>query len=90
MSTTTYLETKHTLFHRQIYVEERPDALLTAFPNKQPLVQESRETKQSALLLNGAREPYTLVTDYSVPSLLHQEEILVKVTETPGTNKDTR
>ena len=41
--------------------------------------QTSRELKQSALLLKGFREEYTLVTDHDVPSITHKGEILIKV-----------
>ncbi|PYH49364.1 zinc-binding alcohol dehydrogenase family protein [Aspergillus saccharolyticus JOP 1030-1] len=34
---------------------------------------------QSALLLHGVGQQYTLVTDHAIPSILGQEEILVKV-----------
>ena len=41
--------------------------------------EQAREVKQSALLLKGFREEYTLVTDHDVPSILHKGEILIKV-----------
>ena len=68
---------KHTIFHHEILVEDKPDAALTTYPKE--LTQHSKETKQSVLLLNGARQQYSLVTDYAVPSILHDGEILVKV-----------
>lgn len=36
--------------------------------------------RQSVLLLKGPKQQYTLQTDYAVPSVSHQSEILVKVT----------
>lgn len=35
--------------------------------------------RQKALLLHGAQQPYTLVTDHRVPSILQDGEILVKI-----------
>lgn len=34
---------------------------------------------QNALLLHAIKEKYTLVTDHAVPSILHQDEILIEV-----------
>lgn len=36
-------------------------------------------TTQNALLLHAIKEKYTLVTDHAVPSILHQDEILIEV-----------
>ncbi|KAH8691377.1 putative oxidoreductase [Talaromyces proteolyticus] len=35
---------------------------------------------QNALVLHAVKEKYTLVSDHAVPSILHQDEILVKIT----------
>lgn len=35
--------------------------------------------RQKALLLHGVQQPYTLVTDHRVPSILQEGEILVKI-----------
>ena len=39
----------------------------------------AKKSKQSVLLLKGPKQQYTLQTDYAVPSISHQNEILVKV-----------
>jgi hypothetical protein len=36
-------------------------------------------TTQNALILHAVKEKYTLVTDHAVPSILHQDEILIEV-----------
>ncbi|RJE18577.1 oxidoreductase, zinc-binding dehydrogenase family [Aspergillus sclerotialis] len=84
MSTTsTYLrleemnKKKHTVFHHEIVVEDKPHASLTTYPKES--TQHLKEAKQNVLLLNGVREQYSLVTGYSIPSILYEGEILVKV-----------
>lgn len=47
-----------------------------------PLTQEHQSTlleRQKALLLHGAQQPYTFVTDHAVPAIDKEGEILVKV-----------
>jgi hypothetical protein len=34
---------------------------------------------QNALVLHAVKEKYALVSDHSVPSILHQDEILIKI-----------
>lgn len=43
------------------------------------LVDNQLATTQNALLLHAIKEKYTLVTDHAVPSILHQDEILIEV-----------
>lgn len=43
------------------------------------LVDDQLATTQNALLLHAIKEKYTLVTDHAVPSILHQDEILIEV-----------
>jgi hypothetical protein len=35
--------------------------------------------RQRALLLHAAQQPYSLVNDHAIPSILHKDEILIKV-----------
>ena len=85
MSTTTCLrcqspnETKKHSFQRQIVIG-------TNSVEKQLLVTERGvdalsldDRTQSALLLNGVRERYTLVSGYAIPKLQDKDEILIKV-----------
>ena len=65
--TTTATATRTSSFvqleHPPVVIQEPPPAL----------------DRQKALLLHGAQQPYTLVTDHRVPSILQDGEILVKI-----------
>ncbi|KAJ5232663.1 hypothetical protein N7468_005619 [Penicillium chermesinum] len=82
MSTTTCLQINELpsepTFHRYIISEDRPITPKVSKEEEQPPAQLSK-ARQRALLLNAAREKYTLVSDHSIPSIVHKGEILVKV-----------
>ena len=84
MSTTTCLQldapTEPTTFHRYIITDDEPvSPKSSSIEEEQQLSPLQTEARQSALLLKGAREQYTLVDDHSIPEVLHKGEILVKV-----------
>lgn len=58
-----------TVYHREFLVEQR-DPTYTAIQSV---------PTQSALLLKGVGEQYTLVTDHAIPAISKNDEILVKV-----------
>lgn len=84
MTTTTcvqldQLPTEPTNFHRYIIPDEQPVSPKTSNSEEKTSKDESFDVRQNALLLKGAREQYTLVSDHSIPSIIHRGEILVKV-----------
>lgn len=88
MSTTTCLQLqelqkKPTNSHRSFFSEPPSSVPHEINEELHAPVFKSLETRQKVLLLNGAREQYTLVDDHTVPSILHPREILVKVSP-PG------
>lgn len=84
MSTTTCLQLqelqkKPTNFHRSFFAEPPSSISHEIKEELHAPFFKSLETRQKVLLLNGAREPYTLVDDHTVPSIIHPREIIVKV-----------
>jgi hypothetical protein len=85
MSTTsTYLQLEElqkrpTTFHHGLYTESISDFTNDTISESEPPSSRSEVSRQSVLLLKGAREQYSLVNDHAIPSVLHQGEILVKV-----------
>ncbi|KAJ5320010.1 hypothetical protein N7508_000293 [Penicillium antarcticum] len=84
MSTTsTYLQLDElkktpTTFHHDI-AQSISDFTNDTTSESEPPSPRSETSRQSVLLLKGAREQYSLVDDHAIPSVLHEEEILVKV-----------
>lgn len=68
-TTTTTSSSYVQLENPPVVIQEKQSALQSS-----PIVD-----RQKALLLHGAHQPYTLVTDHLVPSILRDGEILVKV-----------
>ncbi|PYI03244.1 oxidoreductase [Aspergillus sclerotiicarbonarius CBS 121057] len=62
-----------TVFHREFLVEQRADPTYTV---PTPIIP---SPTQSALLLKGVGEQYTLVTDHAIPAITKKDEILVKI-----------
>ncbi|PWY87396.1 oxidoreductase [Aspergillus heteromorphus CBS 117.55] len=80
------------VFHHEFRLEQRTDPSYTtttsatstpATPHQSSQTPEIRplspKTTQSALLLHGVGEQYTLVTDHAIPAISKPEEILVKI-----------
>ncbi|RAK99605.1 zinc-binding alcohol dehydrogenase family protein [Aspergillus ibericus CBS 121593] len=64
-----------TVFHREFLVEQRADPTYTVQPQSTTIPPPT----QSALLLKGVGEKYTLVTDHAIPTISKKDEILVKI-----------
>jgi hypothetical protein len=67
------------LFHRHLSAGKAPGPTVTRRFDVASATKQHKKTKQSALLLKGVGEQYTLVTDHGVPTVAHEDEILVKV-----------
>ncbi|KAL4879261.1 chaperonin 10-like protein [Aspergillus karnatakaensis] len=79
--TTTTLEGKRpAIYHEEILIEQREnvtsesDRSISQIQNAQ-----TPSVTQRALLLHAAQQPYAVVTDHAIPSILHKDEILIKV-----------
>ncbi|KAJ0413459.1 chaperonin 10-like protein [Aspergillus carlsbadensis] len=76
--TTTTLDEKHPVIcHEELLIEQRENARLTS---RTVQTTHTPSPTQRALLLHAAQQPYALVTDHAIPTLLHKDEILIKVT----------
>ncbi|KAL3465599.1 chaperonin 10-like protein [Aspergillus heterothallicus] len=77
LTTTTLDEKRPAIYHEEVFIEQRENARIAA-----RIVQTSQtpSVTQRALLLHAAQQPYALVTDHAIPTLLHKDEILIKVT----------
>uniref|UniRef100_A0A093UUL9 Zinc-type alcohol dehydrogenase-like protein C2E1P3.01 n=1 Tax=Talaromyces marneffei PM1 TaxID=1077442 RepID=A0A093UUL9_TALMA len=65
---------------KTVYTETAEIKSSTPEQISEPLrVVDQLATTQNALLLHAIKEKYTLVTDHAVPSILHQDEILIEV-----------
>ncbi|KAF4153800.1 hypothetical protein CNMCM6936_009538 [Aspergillus lentulus] len=67
------------LFHHHLSVAKTPEPTTTHRSGIASATKQHKKTKQSALLLKGIGEPYTLVADHDVPTVSHKDEILVKI-----------
>ncbi|GIC87394.1 zinc-binding alcohol dehydrogenase family protein [Aspergillus udagawae] len=67
------------LFHRHLSAGKAPGPTVTRRFDVASATKQHKKTKQSALLLKGVGEQYTLVTDHGVPTVAHEDEILVKI-----------
>ncbi|RAH46240.1 zinc-binding alcohol dehydrogenase family protein [Aspergillus brunneoviolaceus CBS 621.78] len=75
------LDDKYPLvYDSPVRVEQRyyPESESIEAPAPAP-TQAAPQATQSALLLHGIGQEYTLVTDHAIPSILGEEEILVKI-----------
>ncbi|CAG7968785.1 unnamed protein product [Penicillium olsonii] len=85
MSTTsTYVQVDEfqktpTTFHNEVFSGSLSDYSNESRPQSEPASPRSEESTQRVLLLKGAREQYALVNDHAIPSVLHEGEILVKI-----------
>lgn len=66
------------LFRRRLSAGRAPEPTTT---HRLDVASDTKPQKkqQSALLLKGIGEDYTLVTDHDIPAVSHKDEILVKV-----------
>jgi hypothetical protein len=72
-------EKQHTISYQEIYPEQRSEPTFANPDESEAIIPQLGPSTQRALLLKAAREQYTLVTDHAIPSILHKDEILVKV-----------
>ncbi|KAL2845947.1 chaperonin 10-like protein [Aspergillus pseudoustus] len=78
LTATATLDEKHpAIYHHELLIEQRENAH-TASRTVQTT--QTPSVVQRALLLHAAQQPYTLVADHAMPTLLHKDEILIKVT----------
>jgi hypothetical protein len=70
------------LSHRHLSVGKSPEPAIHRF-EVAPATKQLKKTKQSALLLKGIGEKYTLVANHDIPTISHKDEILVKVRMSP-------
>ncbi|KAL3482111.1 chaperonin 10-like protein [Aspergillus californicus] len=79
--TTTTLDGKHpAVYQDEILLEQRERNLTHRIAQQSlPQVVQTPSVTQSALLVRAAHQPYALVTDHAIPSILHKDEILIKV-----------
>ncbi|KAL2867368.1 zinc-binding alcohol dehydrogenase family protein [Aspergillus lucknowensis] len=66
---------EHIVKKRQTQTQTQTQTQIRTQPPDQP-----SSATQRALLVHGAQQPYALVTDHAIPSILHKDEILIKVT----------
>jgi NADPH:quinone reductase-like Zn-dependent oxidoreductase len=64
--------------HRHLSVGKSPEPTIHRF-EVAPATKQHNKTKQSALLLKGIGEKYTLVANHDIPTISHKDEILVKI-----------
>ncbi|KAL3489546.1 chaperonin 10-like protein [Aspergillus germanicus] len=76
-TTTTLDEKRPVIYHEELLIEQRHNAR-TTYQTVQTT--QTPSPTQRALLLHAAQQPYSLVTDHAIPTLLHKDEILIKVT----------
>ncbi|KAL2825086.1 chaperonin 10-like protein [Aspergillus cavernicola] len=85
MSTTTIITTtldgKHpAIYQEEIFIEQRQNGHVSnPIPPQAQTTVQTPSVMQKALLLYAAQQPYALVTDHAIPSILHKDEILIKV-----------
>ncbi|RHZ46493.1 zinc-binding alcohol dehydrogenase family protein [Aspergillus thermomutatus] len=70
---------EESLFHCHLSAGKSPEPTITHRFEVASATKQHKRTKQSALLLKGVGEQYTLVTDYDIPTVSHRDEILVKI-----------
>ncbi|KAL4913328.1 chaperonin 10-like protein [Aspergillus aurantiobrunneus] len=81
LTTTPTLDPKRPTVYEEIIIEQRENAV-DRIPQTQIHPQSTGQTSrvtQRALLLHAAQQPYALVSDHAIPSILHKDEILIKV-----------
>ncbi|PYH98119.1 oxidoreductase [Aspergillus ellipticus CBS 707.79] len=66
------------VFHHEFLLEQRADPS-SYTPSQTPTTVPPQKSTQSALLLHGAGQQYTLVTDHAIPTISKSDEILVKI-----------
>ncbi|KAF7596214.1 hypothetical protein BBP40_002746 [Aspergillus hancockii] len=72
-------EKQHTISYQEIYPEQQSEPTFANPDASEEIIPQLGPSTQRALLLKAAREEYTLVTDHAIPSILHKDEILVKI-----------
>jgi hypothetical protein len=83
-TTTTLDEKRPAVYHEELLIEQRQNARTTS---RTLQTVNTPSPTQRALLLHAAQQPYSLVTDHAIPTLLHKDEILIKV---PSPSSDQR
>lgn len=78
---TATLDAKHPAVYEQVFIEQRDNvsSRITHQTQTQPPVVQTPSSRQRALLVHAAQQPYSLVNDHAIPSILHKDEILIKV-----------
>ncbi|KAL3440522.1 chaperonin 10-like protein [Aspergillus insuetus] len=79
-TTTTLDEKRPAVYHEELLIEQRQNAWTTSRAVQTTQTANTPSPTQRALLLHAAQQPYSLVTDHAMPTLLHKDEILIKVT----------
>lgn len=82
VTASTTLDEKHpAVYHKEVLIEQRERNHVSSRVTHQTEtpVQQATRLSQRALLLHAAQQPYTLVTDHAIPSISHEDEILIKV-----------
>ncbi|CEL08174.1 hypothetical protein ASPCAL11326 [Aspergillus calidoustus] len=77
LTTTTLDEKRPAIYHEELLIEQRENTRVTSRTGQ---TVNTPSLTQRALLLHAAQQPYALVTDHAIPTLLHKDEILIKVT----------
>ncbi|KAL4869861.1 hypothetical protein BDV12DRAFT_195869 [Aspergillus spectabilis] len=67
------------VYHEEILIEQRENASSNRIASQAQTTVQTPSVTQRALLLHAAQQPYALVTDHAIPSILHKDEILIKV-----------
>jgi hypothetical protein len=67
------------VYHEEILIEQRENSSSNRIASQTQTAVQTPSVTQRALLLHAAQQPYALVTDHAIPSILHKDEILIKV-----------
>jgi hypothetical protein len=85
LTTTTLDEKRPAVYHEELLIEQREN---TRVASRTIQTVNTPSLTQRALLLHAAQQPYALVTDHAIPTLLHKDEILIKVRRYPSPSSD--
>lgn len=80
---TATLDAKHPAVYEQVFIEQRENVPGRITHQTQththPQAVQTPSSRQRALLVHAAQQPYAVVNDHAIPSILHKDEILIKV-----------
>lgn len=85
---TATLDAKHPAVYEQVFIEQRENVSGRITHQTQTQTQthpqaiQTPSSRQRALLVHAAQQPYAVVNDHAIPSILHKDEILIKVPPT--------